>query len=100
MNIIIGQLIKQKVKEQNLSVTEFAQMINCSRTNVYSIYKRKKIDRELLKKISKALKYNFAVQHFDNEENDKQYLIVAHLNEKDLNNFVEKHNPALCWAVS
>ena len=44
----IGSIIKQKVKEKNLSVNTFAKMLHCCESNVYSIFTRKNIDFELL----------------------------------------------------
>ena len=55
----IGQLIKDRVKAENLKVTDFAKMIGAERTNVYDIYKRSSIDTELLKKIGQVLHYDF-----------------------------------------
>lgn len=55
----IGQLIKDRVKAENLKVTDFAKMIGAERTNVYDIFKRSSIDTELLKKIGQVLHYDF-----------------------------------------
>ena len=51
----IGQLIKERVKSQNVNVTEFAKNIGMERTNVYDIYERESIDTGLLKKIGHEL---------------------------------------------
>ena len=58
-NIHIGSIIKQKVIENSMSVKEFADKINCDRTTVYDIFKRKSIDVDRLMKISEVLKYDF-----------------------------------------
>lgn len=58
-NIHIGNLIQEKVKEKNISVVNFAKMLNCDRTNIYRIYNRKSIDVELLERISINLKTDF-----------------------------------------
>ena len=42
-----------------MSVSEFARRLNCERTNIYTIFKRRTIDVELLINISKILNYNF-----------------------------------------
>ena len=55
----IGQLIKDRVKAENLKVTDFAKMIGAERTNVYDIFKRSSIDTELLKKIGQVLHHDF-----------------------------------------
>jgi predicted transcriptional regulator len=58
-DIHIGTLIKAKVMERNMQVTEFAKRINCERTTVYNIFTRKSIDIEQLIRISQALEYDF-----------------------------------------
>lgn len=55
----IGQIIKERVKSQNVNVTEFAKNIGMERTNVYDIYERESIDTGLLKKIGHELHYDF-----------------------------------------
>jgi predicted transcriptional regulator len=55
----IGNLIKEKVEEKKISVTEFAKMIHCERTNVYHIFANDNIDLKRLIKIQEALEYNF-----------------------------------------
>ena len=54
--IEIGKKIKEKFSESNLTINEFAELLNCERTNVYRIFERKSVDSELLCKISKILK--------------------------------------------
>jgi len=69
-DIHIGSIIKEKVEEQKLSVSEFARKINCDRTNVYYIYGCKTIDTELLITISKVLNYDFYNKvYFDKDTN-------------------------------
>ena len=55
----IGQKIKSVFEKQEMTVSEFARLIHCERTNVYTIFHRSSIDVELLVRISKALNYNF-----------------------------------------
>ena len=55
----IGQIIKERVKAQNVNVTEFAKNIGMERTNVYDIFERESIDTGLLKKIGHELHYDF-----------------------------------------
>ena len=59
VNIFIGNIIRQKVKERKLTVSEFAKTINRSRTTVYDIFNRKSIDVDLLLTISEALDFDF-----------------------------------------
>jgi transcriptional regulator with XRE-family HTH domain len=58
-NIHIGNIIKQKLAESSMTVKEFADKINCDRTTVYDIFKRKSIDVERLVKISQVLNFDF-----------------------------------------
>ena len=55
----IGMLIEYEVRKQGKSIVEFAKSINCTRTNVYNIFKRNSISIIQLKAISKILKRNF-----------------------------------------
>ncbi|MBR4584338.1 MAG: helix-turn-helix transcriptional regulator [Bacteroidales bacterium] len=55
----IGHLIKSVFDESGMSVSEFARLIDCERTNVYSIFERASINIDLLVKISQTLQYNF-----------------------------------------
>jgi transcriptional regulator with XRE-family HTH domain len=58
-DIHIGSIIKQKFTESSMTIKEFSNKINCDRTTVYDIFKRKSIDVEKLIKISQVLNYNF-----------------------------------------
>lgn len=57
--IHIGTVIKQRLGESQLTVSQFAELIHCDRTTVYDIFKRKSIDVDRLVHISRALDYNF-----------------------------------------
>ena len=58
-NIHIGHLIKSVFDESGMTVSELARRLHCERTNVYTIFKRRSVDVELLAKISKVLEHNF-----------------------------------------
>jgi len=58
-DIHIGSIIKQKLAESSMSIKEFSDRINCDRTTVYDIFKRKSIDVERLIKISQVLNFDF-----------------------------------------
>ncbi|MDR1154480.1 MAG: helix-turn-helix domain-containing protein [Bacteroidales bacterium] len=58
-NFHIGSIIREKVRERRIRVNDFAKAIHCSRPNVYSIFRRKSINIDLLRLISKALNYDF-----------------------------------------
>ena len=55
----IGQIIEERVRLQNMDVTEFAKKIGVERSNAYNIFKRESIDTNLLKKIGHILNYDF-----------------------------------------
>lgn len=57
--IHIGEIIKGKVRERNMSIAEFAEKICCDRTTVYDLFKRSSIDVERLLRISSVLEFNF-----------------------------------------
>ena len=55
----IGKKIKEVLDQMRFRKTEFADMINISRTVVYDIFKRETIDTGLLQTISNVLKHDF-----------------------------------------
>ena len=57
--ISIGERIKEVFDKSNMSISQFAKLLNCERPNVHNIFRRKKIDIDLLLKISNALNHNF-----------------------------------------
>ena len=59
MDIPIGQIIREEVDRQGMTLDEFAKRISTSRTNAYDIFNRLSIDMELLERISKVLHRNF-----------------------------------------
>ena len=58
-SIHIGHIIRNKLKESQITVVEFSAKLNCNRTNVYNIFNRPSIDTDLLLRISKILQYDF-----------------------------------------
>ena len=57
--ICIGERIKEIFNKKNMSIAQFAELLHCDRANVYNIFRRKKIDIDLLLEISKILNHNF-----------------------------------------
>jgi transcriptional regulator with XRE-family HTH domain len=104
-NIHIGSIIKQKLDESSMSIKNFADIINCDRTTVYDIFKRKSIDVERLIKISQALHFDFINEIYLKQPDrinttDKIFIAVEidknMLPELDLpDNLIQliKHNP-------
>ena len=62
----IGQLIEEEVRKQQWNITAFADKICCTRTNVYDIFQRSKMDVAQLELISKVLGHNFFKDLADN----------------------------------
>lgn len=69
--IHIGLEIKSEQERQERSVSWFARKLCCERTNVYSIFKRKSIDTDMLTRISRILQRNF-FELYDNEIDKQQ----------------------------
>ena len=69
--IHIGFEIKSELVRQERSVSWFARKLCCERTNVYSIFKRKSIDTDMLTRISRILQRNF-FELYDNEVDKQQ----------------------------
>lgn len=55
----IGTLIRNVLKERNLSVKDFAEQLGIKRPNAYRIFESNSIDTSLLLKISQILDYDF-----------------------------------------
>jgi hypothetical protein len=57
--IHIGELIRNKLKEDGHSVSWFAKKMNCDRTNIYKIFRKPYINAFHLLRISLILNYDF-----------------------------------------
>lgn len=68
MDIHLGKLILEKLKEKGMTKSEFARRINKSRQNVQDVFKRQSLDTDLLADVSKVLNFNF-FQLLANEQN-------------------------------
>ncbi len=55
----IGQLIKSELTRQGRSITWLSTQVNCTRENLYKVFRRPWIYTDLLFEISKALDYDF-----------------------------------------
>ena len=55
----IGQHIKQVMKEKNITATQLAKDICCTRPHIHKIFRKDNLDISLLLHISKALKHDF-----------------------------------------
>ncbi|MBQ7042102.1 MAG: XRE family transcriptional regulator [Muribaculaceae bacterium] len=66
----IGQEIKTKLKEKDISIVSFARQLSYTRANIYKILDKKSIDTDLLLRISIILQYDF-FSFYQNEFEDK-----------------------------
>jgi hypothetical protein len=57
-SVHIGRIIEQKVRK-SMSISEFAAHLNCERSVIYAIFKRKSVDLERLIQISSILDFDF-----------------------------------------
>lgn len=57
--IHIGNRIRQVLKQQGRNITWLASQVNCSRENLYKIFKHSWIHTDMLQKISVALNHDF-----------------------------------------
>lgn len=57
-----GKSIEKAVRERGITVAEFARRIEKSRENAYDIFKRKDLDTELIRTISKVLGHDFLAE--------------------------------------
>jgi len=55
----LGKLIKVELARQGRSITWLAEQINCTRENLYKLFKSPWINTYTLFKIGEALDYNF-----------------------------------------
>jgi len=85
-NIHIGKIIRKKLAEKSMTVTEFADRIHKERTTVYDIFERKSIDTELLIEISKVLDYDFLHNVYYEEEPSPTVFIAIKTNEDEIKN--------------
>ena len=56
---LLGELIEEEVRRQQIPITQFADLICCQRNNVYKIFERSSLQVDQLRMISKVLNRNF-----------------------------------------
>lgn len=71
MQMHIGQLIQEKLKESGKTVVWFADKMACHRTNVYKIFGKRTIDTQELLLASKILKYDF-FKHYSSQLEEEE----------------------------
>lgn len=55
----IGQHIKEVMRQQNVTATQLANDICCTRPHIHRIFRKDNIDIALLERISTALNHDF-----------------------------------------
>lgn len=64
LEIHIGNLIRQELRNQGRSVKWFANQIPCTRNHTYKIFSSPSLNTDMLLKISVILDYNF-FKHYE-----------------------------------
>lgn len=59
MDIHIGRLIEERIKEVGMTKAEFGRRISTSRQNVNTLLRKESLDTKLLRKICRVLDYDF-----------------------------------------
>ena len=59
MSVNIGNEIKKKVKERQLTVVGLSRELGCHRTNIYRIFESPTVDSGILARLSIILDYDF-----------------------------------------
>ncbi len=65
MALHIGKMIRSRIETSGMNKSEFARRINSTPQNVYSIFKRKSLDTEMLFEISRVLGFDFFQYYTD-----------------------------------
>lgn len=55
----IGNILRDKLKQDGKSVVWLARELGCHRTNIYNLFDKYSIDTQLLERISIIMRYNF-----------------------------------------
>jgi len=99
--INMGQVIQKILKERQISISDFAKAIHCSRTNVYSIFKRRSIDIERLEQIAKVLDIDISDLIMKKKRESNKSIIVMELNNEDLKQLLDEYEPTYIkhWTV-
>ena len=70
----IGERIRKRMEEQQISIVWLAKHLSCSRTNVYKLLNKYSLDTEILAKISKLLDFDFFSLYSEEIQKDKEKL--------------------------
>ena len=82
--IKIGKIIKKKLKESGISITEFASDIGKTRTDINYIFTlEESIHIDILIAISKALNYDFIHNVYYEDYKEEKIHITVKINENE-----------------
>jgi len=90
--INMGQMIRKTLKEQKMSISDFAKTIHCSRANVYSIFQRQSIDIERLKQIAKVLDLDVTDFIVVEKKESSKCIVVMEVDNEDLEQMLNKYD--------
>ena len=88
--ISIGARIKEIFEQSEMSISQFAKLLHCDRSNINNIFRRKKIDIDLLLEISKALNHDFVGETYKKHALSKDISNVKISLVFQLNNIEDK----------
>ena len=80
----IGEMVRKTIEERNMSVSDFAKAIHCSRTNVYNIFKREQIDISRLWQIVSVLGLSISDFIVENDKASDRYIAIIDIKADDL----------------
>ena len=89
-DIYIGEHIKRKCQEKNISIAQFAKEIHCSRATVYNIFAAKSIDIDKLIQISDALDYLFLEEYLPKNTAMENVRLVLDIEIKDGKTYIKQ----------
>jgi len=96
--IHIGKAIRQKVAEKGIRISDFAHAIHCSNRNVYRIFKREFVDKQLLKDISRVLNSDFSIT--THKAGTKRYIVIIETNQEQLQELTLKYRVVCTHCVT
>lgn len=68
----VGNMIKNELRKQGRSITWLSYQVNCTRMNLYKVFRRPWIYTDLLLEISEVLDYDFFKVYSDYYQKRKQ----------------------------
>lgn len=91
----IGHKIRQRAKQLNIGSSLLASLVHTSKQNLNGIFKRRTIHADMLKKMSKALDFDFFQYYTDSESKKVKALESQIADLKKENAYLKKINELL-----